>query len=672
MSNPFLSPSTLPYQLPPFAQIQEEDYLPAFEAGFQEHLNEIDAIVSNPEPATFDNTIVELELAGETLRRVSLVFYNNSSAHSTEGIQAVEKEIAPRLAAHGDTIYLNAALFERVNAVDASGMDPESVRLAEEYRQRFVRAGAQLDDAAQQRLRELNGELSRLGTEFSQRLLRETNDSALLVDDEADLDGLTADDIASAADAAEAAGHPGKYLLTLILPTSQPALESLTNRETRRRLHEASVNRGFRDNANNTVGVAASMSALRAERAELLGFANHAELATDDQTAPSLGAIHDMLGRLAAPAVRNARSEAEQLEEAAGHPIEAWDWSFYSEKVRSERYDVDLGALRPYFELDRVLTDGVFFAANKLYGLSFHERDDLQGYHPDVRIWEVREDDGTELGLFLGDYYTRDTKNGGAWMNSFVEQSRLAGTRAVVVNNLNVTRPPAGEPTLLTFDEVRTTFHEFGHALHGLFSNVSYPLFSGTSVPRDFVEYPSQVNEMWMLWPEVVSNYARHHETGEPLAQETIDKLVAARQWGEGFATTEYLAATLLDLAWHELPPGSTVEDPLDFEKQALHDAGVDYAPVPPRYRTGYFKHIFAGGYAAAYYAYIWSEVLDADSVEWFKESGGLTRRNGEHFRRELLSRGYSVDPLEAFAAFRGRAASIEPLLERRGLADKP
>lgn len=672
MSNPFLSPSTLPYQLPPFAQIREEDYLPAFEAGMQEHLSEIDAIVSNPEPATFDNTIVELELAGETLRRVSLVFYNNSSAHSTDGIQAVEKEIAPRLAAHGDNIYLNTALFARVNAVDASDMDPESARLADEYRQRFVRAGAQLDDDAQHRLRELNGKLSELGTEFSQRLLRETNDSALLIDDPAELDGLTADDVASAADAAKAAGHPGKYLLTLILPTSQPALESLTNRETRRRLHEASINRGFRDNSNNTVGVAATMAALRAERAALLGFANHAELATDDQTAPSLDAIHDMLGRLAGPAVRNARAEAEQLESVAGHPIEAWDWSFYSEKVRSERYDVDLSALRPYFELDRVLKDGVFFAANKLYGLSFHERDDLQGYHPDVRVWEVREEDGTELGLFLGDYYTRETKNGGAWMNSFVEQSRLAGTRAVVVNNLNVTRPPAGEPTLLTFDEVRTTFHEFGHALHGLFSNVAYPLFSGTSVPRDFVEYPSQVNEMWMLWPEVVNNYARHHQTGEPLAQDTIDKLVAARQWGEGFATTEYLAAALLDLAWHELPPGTTVEDPLAFEKQALHDAGVDYALVPPRYRTGYFKHIFAGGYAAAYYAYIWSEVLDADSVEWFKESGGLTRENGEHFRRELLSRGYSVDPLEAFAAFRGRAASIDPLLARRGLAEKP
>ncbi|NJC22234.1 peptidyl-dipeptidase Dcp [Arthrobacter pigmenti] len=671
MSNPFSTTSTLPYQLPPFAQIREEHFLPAFEAGFSEHLAELDSIAGNTEPPTFENTIVALERAGQALRRVALVFYNNSSSHSTEGIQAIEQEIAPKMAAHEDNIYLNGSLFERVNAVPVEGLDAESARLVQEYRQHFVRAGAQLEPAAQQRLRELNGELSRLSTDFSQRLLREMNDSAVLVTDPAELDGLTDDDLEAAGNAAKAAGHPDGYLLTLILPTAQPALETITNRETRQRLYEASVNRGFRDNDNNTTGVAARMAALRAERAALLGFENHAALATDDQTAPSLDAIHQMLDRLAKPAVLNARAEAQELEAAAGHPIEAWDWAFYSEKVRTERFDVDLAALRPYFELERVLKDGVFFAANKLYGLTFHERDDLQGYHPDVRVWEVREEDGTELGLFLGDYYTRDTKNGGAWMNSFVEQARLTGTRAVVVNNLNVSKPPAGEPTLLTYDQMRTTFHEFGHALHGLFSDVTYPLFSGTSVPRDFVEYPSQVNEMWILWPEVVNNYARHYRTGEPLPAETIDKLLAAQQWGEGFATTEYLGAALLDLAWHELTPGATVEDPLAFEQQALREAGVDYTPVPPRYRTGYFKHIFGGGYSAAYYAYIWSEVLDADTVEWFKEAGGLTRANGEHFRKELLSRGYSVDPLEAFRTFRGRAASIEPLLERRGLAEQ-
>ncbi|MHA7156039.1 M3 family metallopeptidase [Arthrobacter sp. TMN-50] len=669
MSNPFLAPSTLPYQLPPFALIKDDHYLPAFETGFAEHLAEIDAIVSSREPVTFENTIVALERAGDTLRRVALAFYNSSSSHSTPAIQELETEVAPRNAAHEDNIFLNRELFERVNAVSSDGLDAEATRLAEEYVKRFIRAGAQLDDAAQGRLRELNTELSQLSTDFQQRLLKDTNRSALLVDTADELDGMSADDVGSAAAAAEAAGQPGKYLLTLILPTAQPALETLTNRSTRQRLYEASVNRGFTDNECNTLGIAARMAELRAERAALLGFDSHAAAATDDQTAPSLDAIHRMLGQLTPAAVRNARAEAVELEAAAGHPIEAWDWAYYSEKVRTAKFDVDLASLRQYFELERVLQDGIFFAANRLYGLTFTERDDLEGYHPEVRVWEVRDADGAGLGLFLGDYYTRDTKNGGAWMNSFVEQSALNGTRAVVVNNLNVPKPPAGEPTLLTFDQVVTTFHEFGHALHGLFSSVTYPTFSGTSVPRDFVEYPSQVNEMWILWPEVVANYAKHYQTGEALPTETIDKLLAAQTWGEGFATTEYLGAALLDLAWHAIPAGRTVADPAAFEREALTAAGLDFSPVPPRYRTGYFKHIFAGGYAAAYYAYIWSEVLDADTVEWFKSSGGLTRENGDHFRTELLSRGNSIDPLQAFRNFRGRDALIDPLLTRRGLA---
>ncbi|MBG6181192.1 M3 family metallopeptidase [Arthrobacter sp. CAN_A1] len=669
MSNPFLAPSTLPYQLPPFGLIKDDHYLPAFETGFAEHLGEIDAIVSSREPADFDNTIVALERAGDTLRRVALAFYNSSSSHSTPAIQKLETEVAPRYAAHEDNIFLNRALFERVNAVSADGLDAEATRLAEEYVKRFIRAGAQLDHEAQGRLRELNTELSQLSTDFQQRLLKDTNRSALLVDTADELAGMSADDIGSAAAAAESAGQPGKYLLTLILPTAQPALETLTNRATRQRLYEASVNRGFTDNEFNTLGIAARMAELRAERAALLGFDSHAAAATDDQTAPSLDAIHRMLGQLAPAAVRNARAEAAELEAAAGHPIEAWDWAYYSEQVRTSKFDVDLASLRQYFELERVLQDGIFFAANRLYGLTFTERDDLEGYHPEVRVWEVKDADGEGLGLFLGDYYTRDTKNGGAWMNSFVEQSGLNGTRAVVVNNLNVPKPPAGEPTLLTFDQVVTTFHEFGHALHGLFSSVTYPTFSGTSVPRDFVEYPSQVNEMWILWPEVVANYAKHYQTGEALPTETIDKLLAAQTWGEGFATTEYLGAALLDLAWHALPSGTTVADPAAFEREALAAAGLDFSPVPPRYRTGYFKHIFAGGYSAAYYAYIWSEVLDADTVEWFKASGGLTRENGDHFRTELLSRGNSIDPLQAFRNFRGRDALIDPLLTRRGLA---
>ncbi|OUM42627.1 M3 family metallopeptidase [Arthrobacter sedimenti] len=669
MSNPFLEPSTLDYQLPPFSAIRDEHYLPAFDAGFAEHLAEIDRITGSDEAPTFENTLVALERAGRTLDRVSRVFFSNSSSHATEAIQELEQQVAPRIAEHEDNIKLNRALFERLRQVPVDGLDEESARLVEEYVRSFVRAGAELDDDAQVTLRGLNSQLSALSTEFSQKLLKDTNDSALLLDSADELDGLSADAISAAASAAAEAGHEGKYLLTLILPTVQPALESLTSRDVRRRLHEASIQRGARGNDADTLAIATRMATLRAERAALLGFDTHAAAATDNQTAPSLEAILERMRELAAPAVRNARAEAAELETEAGHPIEPWDWAYYAAKVRKARFDVDLDALRPYFELERVINDGVFYAANRLYGLTFTERPDLVGYHPDVRVWEVFNEDGSGLGLFLGDYYTRDTKSGGAWMNSFVDQSRLEGTRAVVINNLNISRPGAGEPTLLSYDEVVTAFHEFGHALHGLFSDVTYPLFAGTSVPRDFVEYPSQVNEMWILWPEIVAHYARHHETGEALPQDVIDRIHAAGTWGEGFETTAYLGAALLDLAWHSIPSGTVVEDPLAFEAAALADAGVDFAPVPPRYRTSYFKHIFAGGYAASYYAYIWSEMLDADTVEWFKSSGGLTRRNGDHFRRELLSRGNSIDPLEAFRRFRGRDADLHPLLVRRGLA---
>ncbi|GAA3296218.1 M3 family metallopeptidase [Arthrobacter citreus] len=559
MSNPFLSTSTLPYQLPPFDQISPDDFLPAFKAGFEEHLAEIDAITQNPQAPDFQNTIAAMELAGQTLARTAYAFFTLTAADATDQVQAIEQEVGPQMAAHGDSIHLNKALWARVEAVSPEGLDAESARLLQECRRTFIRAGAMLDDDGQARMRELNSRLSVLGTDYAQKLLRDSNNSALLVADAADLDGLSDDDIASAAAAAAEAGSPGSYLLPLVLPTSQPALANLTNRETRRKLFEASLNRGFRNNADNTLAIAAEMAALRAERAALLGFENHADFATDNQTAPSLEAIHAMLGKLAPPAVRNANAEAELLRAAALRDgisdLAPWDWSYYSEQVRREKFSVDRSALRPYFELERVLADGVFYAANRLYGITFTERPDLAGYHTDVRVWEVKNDDGSPLGLFLGDYYTRDTKAGGAWMNSLVHQSALLGTRAVVINNLNIPKPPAGEPTLLSFDEVVTAFHEFGHALHGLFSDVAYPQFSGTAVPRDFVEYPSQVNEMWMLWPEVVANFARHHETGEPLPSEAIDRIEAASTWGEGFGTTEYLGAALLDLAWHELSP---------------------------------------------------------------------------------------------------------------------
>lgn len=669
MTNPLLSPSSLPYGLPPFANIGPADYAQAVAAGLAEHLAEIQAIVDNPAAATFENTAVAMEGAGQLLQRAAASFFTLVSADASEEILDLETELSPRFSAHQDEVYLNRALFDRFTAIDTSGLDPESVRLVEEYLKEFRQSGIQLDQPGQDRLKGINAELSKLGTEFGQRVKEGIKSAALLLDGAEELTGLPADDIASAAEAARTAGHDGKFLLTLIQPSNQPAMAALEDRNVRRRLFEASTGRGSDGGSLDVLDLVTSMARLRAEKALLLGFANYAELVVDRQTAPDFEAVQSMLNRLAPAAVRNADAEAAALAEIAGHPLEAWDWAFYSAKVRREEYAVDEQALRPYFELDRVLRDGVFFAATSLFGITFHERADLAGYHPDVRVWEVRNPDGTGLGLFLGDYYTRESKRGGAWMNSLVDQSELLGTRPVVINNLNISKPPAGEPTLLTLDELRTTFHEFGHALHGLFSNVTYPRFSGTAVPRDFVEYPSQVNEMWILWPEVLANYARHHTTGEPLPQDVVDRLSEARLWGEGFATTEYLGAALLDLAWHVLDEAAVPDDVLAFEAKSLAAAGVAHALIPPRYRTGYFQHIFAGdGYAAGYYSYIWSEVLDAETVDWFSENGGLNRTNGERFRNELLSRGNSRDPLESFRTLRGRDAELEPLLKRRGL----
>lgn len=669
MTNPLLGPSTLPYGLPAFAEIHTSHYAEAVEEGLAAHLAEIQAIVGSPEPVSFQNTAVAMERAGRLLDRAAAAFFTLVSADASDAIRELETELSPRLSAHQDAVFLNRALFDRFAAIDTTGCNQESVRLVEEYLKEFRQSGIQLDPPGQERLKEINADLSRLGTEFGQRVKEAMKSAALLLDNADELAGLSADDIASAAEAARAAGHDGKFLLTLIQPSNQPAMASLENRDIRRRLFEASISRGSDGGSFDVLDLARSMSRLRAEKAALLGFANYAELEVDRQTAPDFEAVQTMLSRLAPAAVRNADAEAAALGEVAGHPLEAWDWAFYSAKVRREKYAVDEQALRPYFELDRVLRDGVFHAATSLYGITFHERTDLAGYHPDVHAWEVRDEDGSGLGLFLGDYYTRESKRGGAWMNSLVDQSGLLGTQAVVINNLNISKPAAGEPTLLTLDELRTTFHEFGHALHGLLSNVTYPRFAGTSVPRDFVEYPSQVNEMWIFWPEVLSNYARHHATGESLPQDVVDKLNASRLWGEGFATTEYLGAALLDLAWHVLDGSDVPEDVVAFEAKSLAAAGVAHALIPPRYRTGYFQHIFAGaGYAAGYYSYIWSEVLDAETVDWFTENGGMTRANGERFRREVLSRGNSRDPLESFRALRGRDAQLEPLLKRRGL----
>jgi peptidyl-dipeptidase Dcp len=675
--NPFAKPSELPYGLPPFDRITEDDYTPAFEAGLAEHTAEIEAIAANPEPASFENTIVALERSGRLLNRVSSVFFNLTSSDTNSVLQDLQARLAPKLAAHNDAIRLNPELYGRVRDLferrESLGLDAESAWLLERVHTDFQRAGAGLPEKDQQRLRALNEELSTLSTRFQENLLRDTNDLAVLVDDPAELAGLSADAIAAAGEAANARGHAGQYLLNLSLPTSQPLLASLENRALRERLFTASISRGNRGNDNDNTAVLTRIAGLRAERAALLGYPHHAAYVISDETARTSEAAVGLLERLAPAAVANAKRDAEELKryletDIPGATLEPWDWAFYGERVRKARYDIDEATLRPYFELDRVLADGVFFAANQLYGLTFTERQDLPKYHPELRVFEVFDADGAPLGLFLGDYYTRDSKRGGAWMNTFVDQSDLLGERPVVVNNLNIARPPEGEPTLLTFDEVVTAFHEFGHAVHALLSAVRYPTFSGTNVPRDFVEYPSQVNEMWMLWPEVLANYAKHHETGEPLPQRLVDRLQESAQYGQGYATTEYLAAALLDQAWHGISTDDDISDVARFEAAALEKAGVALRVVPPRYRSTYFAHIFSGGYSAGYYSYIWSEVLDADTVEWFKENGGLARANGDHFRRELLSRGGSVDSMIAFRTFRGRDPEITPLLKRRGL----
>ena len=678
MTNPFFEPSTLPFGMPPFASIQDADYRPAFDKGMADQLAEIRAITVHRDMPTFENTMIPLEKSGQLLERVATVFFNKTSADGNEFTSALEEELAPLLSAHADSIRLDAQLYWRIKTLfeqlDTPGPDDrygdaESRYLVQRYFAEYTIAGAALDDAQKQKLRELNQRLSTLNARFEKNLLADTNDLAVVIDDVAELDGLESGEISAAAEAARERGLEGKYLITLILPSGQPVLSALTDRAVRERIMTASMQRGSRGGVWDNSQLVLDITRLRAERATLLGFDSHAAWVISDETAKTPAAVAAMLGRLAAPAARNALAEQADLEALAGHPIEAHDWSFYSEKVRKATYDVDTAQMRPYFEAERVLQDGVFFAATKLYGVTFSERPDLTAYHPDVRVFEVTNDDGTEVGLYTLDLYTRDSKRGGAWMNSLISQSELMGHPVIVTNNLNVPKPAAGETTLLTYDEVNTLFHEFGHALHGLFARVVYPRFSGTNTFRDFVEFPSQVNEMWMLWPEVLANYAVHHQTGEPMPQEFVDKIQASSAFNEGFATSEYLAAAILDQAWHGITPDAPIADVDEFEAAALAAAGLDNPAVPTRYSSTYFQHVFANSaYDAGYYSYIWSEVLDADTVDWFTENGGLTRANGDRFRQRLLGVGGSKDPLEAFRDFRGRDAEIQPLLDRRGL----
>jgi len=672
-SNPFAQTSTLEYQLPDFAKIGDEHYLPAFYAGFEGQSAEIQAIIDQPE-VTFANTIVALEQSGQLLKRVSLAFFNLTWSDSTSAIQAIESEISPKLTAHTDSIYLNPALFARVQCLYEArttlGLDSEDLHLLEIYYKDFIHAGAHLEQSVREQIQEINKELSILQSEFSQKLMEDSNELAVAVENVAELDGLSDSEIASCATAAHENGHPGKYLIPAVNFTGHPLLASLRDRGLRQRIMENSLAKGLRGNSHDTREGLVKMATLRAKRAKLFGFATHAEYSLNTATAKTPANVHEMLRKIAPAAVRNAKAEAAELQAIIGDSFElaSWDWDFYTEQVRKAKYDLDTELMRPYFELESVLKNGVFYAAKELFGLEFKARPDLVAYHPEARVFEVFNEDGSKLALYIADFYARPTKRGGAWMNNLVDQNYLLNQLPVVVNNLNLPKPAEGEATLLSLDNTTTLFHEFGHALHGMLSAVKYPRTSGTSVERDFVEFPSQVNEMWILWPEVVSHYARHHQTGEVLPQEWIDRLKASTTFNEGHATTSYLAAAVLDLAWHEITEETVIDDVAAFEAKAIADYGLDFAPVPTRYRSTYFSHIFAGGYSAGYYGYIWSEVLDADTVEWFKENGGLTRANGDHFRNALLSRGGSIDSMAMFANFRGRAATIEPLLTRRGL----
>jgi len=676
-SNPFAKVSTLPFHYPQFDKIKNEHFKPAFEAGMREQLREVAAIANSKAAPTFENTIVAMERSGQLLARVSTTFSNLQTANTNDALDAVDREMSPRLAAHADAIYLNDKLWQRVKTLydkrATLKLDAESLHLLERYRRDFVRAGASLSAADKVKLKAYNGEIASLQTQFAQNVLKEANTSALVVDTRAELDGMSDAAIETAAQEAKKRNLDGKYVLVLVNTTGQPPLSSLTNRTTRERLMAASLARGSHGGETDSRELVKRLVTLRAQKANLLGYPTYAAYSLEIETAKTPEAVNKLLGELSGPAVNNAKKEAADIQkvidaEKGGFQVSAADWAYYTDKVRQARYAFDENQLKPYFEMNNVVQNGVFYAANKEFGITFKERHDLPVYDADVRTFDVFDANGKQLAIFILDYYARPNKQGGAWMNEYVTQSKLLGNLPVVANHLNIPKPPAGQPTLLTYDEVRTAFHEFGHALHGMFSNVTYPTFGGTNTPRDFVEYPSQVNEMWATWPEVLANYAKHYQTGAPMPKELLDKVIASKKFNMGFVTTEYIEASLLDQRWHQLKPADVPADVTAFEAQALKDARVDFAPVPPRYRTTYFSHSFSGGYSAGYYAYLWSEKLDADTVEWFKENGGLLRKNGDHFRQTLLSRGGSAEALDLFRDFRGRDAKIEPLLERRGL----
>jgi len=676
VNNPLLTLSTREFNLIDFASLETDHYEPAFEKGVEQHNLELEQILATAE-VTFENTLVALERSGQLLHQLVNVFFNKASSDTDEQVQQIESRLSPKLTAHLDSIQLNPLLFLRLKELadmrsrGALELDAESDWLLTKYLQDFIHAGAELDPDSRKRVAQINEELAALSAEFDKRLLADSNELAIDLENESRLAGLSEPEIENLRQAAAERSRDG-LTIPLLNYSGHPLLAKLEDRTLGQEILDRTLSRGSRGNDNDTSDLVKRMLGLRLEKAKLFGYADYPSYATSTQTAKSPEQIHAMLRRIAPAAVENAKAEAAKLQalmeqEHPGQKLQAWDWDRYTEQVRAAEYDVDTGELKPYFELKKVLEDGVFFAAEKLYGLSFGRRDDLVGYHPDNWIYQVHFEDGSNCGLYIFDPYARPSKSGGAWMNNLVDQSGLLGQKPVVVNNMNIPKPAEGRPALMTFDEVETLFHEFGHALHGLLSNITYPRFSGTSVERDFVEFPSQVNEMWMLWPEVLENYAVHFQSGERIDPAWVKKILATETFNQGFETTHYLQAAVLDLALHEST--AEIKNLAEFERAAIADYGLDFDPVPTRYRPNYFAHIFAGGYAAGYYGYIWSEILDAESVKWFKENGGLTRVNGQKFADALLSRGGSHDSMQLVEQFLGRKPGIEPLLLRRGLA---
>jgi peptidyl-dipeptidase Dcp len=680
-SNPFYSASTLLYQAPPFDRIKDTDFQPAIEEGMRQDLADMEAIANRTDDPTFDNTILAMERSGTLLTRVVNVFDALNSANTNDTLQKVDEIESPRRAAHSDAIYLNPKLFARVKSIydrrTTSGLDSVQQYLAERYYKNFVRAGALLSEADKTKLRALNEEESKLSSQFHNKLLAATKAGALVVDNVSELAGLTDGEIAAAAEAAKDRGLTGKWVIPLQNTTQHPRQQELQNRATRQRLFVASTTRAEHGDTTDTRSVVTRLAQLRAEKAQLLGYPTYAAYRLENQMSKTPENAIKLLTDMVPAATAKARREAADMQalidkQGGGFKLAPWDWQYYSEQVRKAKYALDESQIKPYFELNNVLQNGVFFAANKLYGLTFKERHDIPVYQPDVRVFEVFDADGKSMALFYTDYFKRDNKGGGAWMSSFMDQSGLMGTHPVVFNVANFQKPAPGQPALLSFDDVTTMFHEFGHALHGMFSNVQYPTFAGTNVPRDYVEFPSQFNEHWALDPLVFANYAKNYQTGAPMPQSLVDKIRKAHTFNQGFATTEYLAASLLDMAWHTQSPGAPQPDVDTFEAQALQRFGVAMPEIPPRYRTTYFSHIWDGGYAASYYAYLWSEVIDDDAYAWFEENGGLSRANGQRFRDMILSRGGSVEAAALYRAFRGRDPIVDPLLIQRGLKEIP